>query len=256
MIVDPAKYLCGNSMYNKYFTIVPGVQEVIIHVILFVGALMASFRNSTGVPIPRGVAKVLTNFSFCFSCFCCCVCCSQKCRIRALRSLVMFSFMMFIYRSIMDVISFAFLMFVEQSRVLVVTIALLYASTLVFFVLCVSFSLFMLLHGRNAGMSFAWQLITFVGGLCMLISVFGAVGMIVVLYLILILSLRLEGFSGVLTGLIPTIALSAASWYIKKRLLKRAFNPPTQDQQPKCAATKNSGHDEKVEVEQRRLLHI
>ena len=79
----------------------------------------------------------------------------------------------------------------------------------------------------------------------MLISVFGAVGMIVVLYLILILSLRLEGFSGVLTGLIPTIALSAASWYIKKRLLKRAFNPPTQDQQPKCAATKNSGHDEK-----------
>ena len=48
----------------------------------------------------------------------------------------------------------------------------------------------------------------------MLISVFGAVALMVVF------SLILKGVAGIVTGLIPFIALSAASWYIKKRLEK------------------------------------
>ena len=55
----------------------------------------------------------------------------------------------------------------------------------------------------------------------MLISMFGALGLMVVLYLIIFVSLGLQGFSGVVTGLIPSIGLSAASWYIKKRLLEK-----------------------------------
>ena len=131
MLVDPSQFIYGDSSYNGYFSILPGVQEVIIHNILFFSALIASVRNSNGIPIPRGLAKVLINVSFCCSCFCCCICCSKKCRIKAMRSLVMFSFMIFIYRSIMDAIS---LMFIEQSRVVIVTIALLYVSSLVFFI--------------------------------------------------------------------------------------------------------------------------
>ena len=67
----------------KHFTaslfIVPCIQEVVVHVILFVGALIASLGNEHGVPIPnKGVAKIVINISFCFSCFCCCVCCSSR----------------------------------------------------------------------------------------------------------------------------------------------------------------------------------
>ena len=66
-----------------------------------------------------------------------------------------------------------------------VTIALLVVSSLVFLILSVSFSLFIVFHGRNAGMSIIQQLVTFVGGVCMLISMFGALGLMVVLYLII-----------------------------------------------------------------------
>ena len=127
----------------------------------------------------------------------------------------------------MDVISFTFMIFIESSRVIVITIAFLYISLMVFLVLSVSFSLFIMLNGSNAGMSICQQMITFLGGVCTLISVFGAVALIVVVYMIIFFSLKLQGFSGVLTGLIPSIALSAASWYIKKKLLKRAVGQST-----------------------------
>ena len=97
----------------KHFTasllIVPCIQEVVVHVILFVGALIASLGNEHGVPIPnRGVAKIVINISFCFSCFCCCVCCSSRCRAKTTRILVLFSFMSFVYQMIMDTISIVF----------------------------------------------------------------------------------------------------------------------------------------------------
>ena len=237
-----------NIFYNKKSIAISSAQEVIIHITLFVGAVVASFSS---ISIPRGMAKVMINISFCWSCFCCCVCCSQRCKAKTLRVLIMFSFMMFIHRNIMDVISFTFMMFIETFRVIIITIAFLYISLMVFLILSVSFTLFIMLNGSNAGMSICQQIIAFLGGVCTLISVFGAVALIVVVYMIVFFSLKLQGFSGILTGLIPTIALSAASWYIKKRLLQRALNRPNISDQPECCATNSDGE---VESDQRMLL--
>ena len=109
-----------------------------------------------------------------------------------------------------------------------------------------------MLNGSNAVMSIVQQIITFVGGVCTLISVCGAVALIVIVYLIIFFSLKLQGFTGVLAGLIPSIALSAASWYIKKRLLKRVVsqssNTSGQDQ-PECGP-----NNEFEEREDERML--
>ena len=117
-------------LFNKKSIVVTSVQEVIIHIILFIGAVVASLRNKNGlsIPIPRGMAKVMINISFWWSCFCCCMCFSKTCKAKTLKVLVMFSFMMFIHRNIMDVISLTFMMFIETSRVLIITIAFLYLS--------------------------------------------------------------------------------------------------------------------------------
>ena len=257
---SPRAYLY-NWFYFK-FVLPPSVQEVVINVILFVGAVIASLKNTTEIPIPKGIAKVLINISFFWSCFCCCCCCSRRCKVKALRVLIMFSFMVFIYCNIMDAISFVFMMFIEQSRVMIITIALLYISLIVFLVLSVSFSLFILFYGSNAGMSIAKQTVYFIGGVCTLISVFGAVGLLLVVYLIIFFSLNLQGFSGILTGLIPTIALSAASWYIKKRLLKRAISQPRNQSdsgvQPECGTADADGDIEEhiEEDDQKMLLHV
>ena len=245
------EYMFENFNIYKKSIVVICTQEVIIHVILFIGAIVASLRNNGGIsiPIPRGIAKVMIKISFCWSCFCCCVCCSQRCKAKTLQVLVMFSFMMFIHRNIMDVISFTFMMFIERSRVIIITIAFLYISLIIFLILSVSFSLFIMLNGSNAGIF--QQMITFLGGVCTLISVFGAVALIVVVYMIVFFSLNLKGFTGILAGLIPSIALSAASWYIKKRLLERALNRPNISDQPECGATNN---DREVENDQRLLI--
>ena len=244
---SPRAYLY-NWFYFKSAPL-PSVQEVvIINVILFVGAVIASLKNTTEIPIPKGIAKVLINISFFWSCFCCCCCCSRRCKVKALRVLIMFSFMVFIYCNIMDAISFVFMMFIEQSRVMIITIALLYISLIVFLVLSVSFSLFILFYGSNAGMSIAKQTVYFIGGVCTLISVFGAVGLLVVVYLIIFFSLNLQGFSGILTGLIPTIALSAASWYIKTKLLQRALRPTNQDRSRPGGSDKCINDREREEI--------
>ena len=93
-------------------TIVPSVVEVIVNVILFVGALIASLRtkSSIEIPFPRGMGKILLNISFFWSCACCCNC-SQRCKVKLLRILIMFSFMMFVHRNIMDALSFVFMLF-------------------------------------------------------------------------------------------------------------------------------------------------
>ena len=84
---------------------------------------------------------------------------------------------------------------------------------------------------------------------------FGAVALIVVVYLIVFFSLKLKGFTGVLAGLIPSIALSAASWYIKKKLLKRAISPSSNisgQDQPECGP--NNELVNKEEKEDKRML--
>ena len=108
-------------------TAIPGVQEVIVTVILFAGALIATFRyrNRAGITIPTGMAKFVILISFCWSTVCCCFCCSPKFKAKTVKFLVMFSFMVFIHRNIMEVISLAFMLFIAPSRVIVVTMAFL-----------------------------------------------------------------------------------------------------------------------------------
>ena len=138
-----------------------------------------------------------------------------------------------------------------KDQEIIVTTAFLYVSLMFFLILSVSFSLFIMLNGSNAIMSIVQQILTFLGGVCTLISVFGAVALIVVVYLIVFFSLNLKGVTGIVSGLIPTIVLSAASWYIKKRLLERALNRPNTSDRPECGATNNDGE---VENDQRLLI--
>ena len=242
-------------------TIVPSVVEVIVNVILFVGALIASLRtkSSTEISFPRGIGKILLNISFFWSCACCCNC-SQRCKVKLLRILIIFSFMMFVHRNIMDAISFVFMLFIEQSRAVVVTDSLLYTSSVVFLIVSVSLSFFILRHGSNAGMSIIQKLVNISGGVCMLISVFGAVTLMVVMYMIIVFSLNLKGVAGIVTGLIPSIALSAASWYIKKRLEKEIRQSSTATSQlPQYGTTgeaMNDGEREETEdnTDDRQML--
>ena len=195
--------------------IVPCVQELVVHVVLFIGALIASLESEHDIPIPiKGMAKVVINISFCFSCFCCCVCCSPRCRAKTMRVLVLFSFMSFVYRGIMDAISMLFIKFVDDS---IAFFILMYISLLTYLLLSVSYSLFIAF--QNEKLPLYRQCVTCLGSICMLTIVFSAVIIMIAMYSFLYISLRPSGLNGIVAGLLPSIALSAVSWYIKKKLL-------------------------------------
>ena len=210
----------------KHFTasllIVPCIQEVVVHVILFVGALIASLGNEHGVPIPnRGVAKIVINISFCLSCFCCCVCCSSRCRAKTTRILVLFSFMSFVYQTIMDTISIVFVNFLDES---VAFFIVMYISLLVYLLFSVSYSLFIAF--QNGKLPLYRQCISCLGSMCMLVTVFSAVIIIFAMYIYLYTFLKPSGLNGIVAGLLPSVALSAVSWYIKKKLLSSSYKTP------------------------------
>ena len=242
--------------YNAVVMGFTTVQEMIITVIMFVGAVIASLRShsSTNVPIPRGMAKAIINLSFCWSCFCCCFCCSPQCKAKAMKALVLFGFMNFVYHSVMDVISIAFLMFIEDSRTTIITLTLCYFSLLVFLVLFNSFSIFSLFRGRNNNDPFCRRCCNLFGGLCLFITVFPAIMLMVVIYMIIVFSLNLKGVTGILTGLIPSIALSAASWYIRKRLLKNEASRSNIQDQPANDEVINNREREDVDDVQNLLF--
>ena len=239
------------SRSAKHIT-VPVSLEVVINAVLSSGALFASLksRNSSHGVVPRKIGKFFINLSFCWSCFCVCVCCSKRCRAKTMSVLVMFSLMVFLHHNIMEAISFGFMLFIEPSRVFVITIGLLYISFMVFLVLSISLSIF-ILRGRNTRTPLYQQFISLVGIVILLLIIFGAVGLMFVVYIIIFFSLRLHGFSGIVTGLIPSIALSAASWYIKKRLERGLSQPNTDTTQPEYGATAGTVNDAE---EQRMLL--
>ena len=68
-------YIVDLQRYSSTI-IVPSVVEVIVNVILFIGALIASLKtkSSIEIPFPRGMAKNSLNISFFWSCACCCNC--------------------------------------------------------------------------------------------------------------------------------------------------------------------------------------
>ena len=192
---------------------VGSLQEVVIHVILFVGALIASCRekNCTNVPLPTGLAKVVVRISFC-CCFCCC-CCLQ-CSAKARKTLIVFGLMNFLYRIIMDGITIVFLLFIEGYRAILVSVAFLGISFFVFLVMSISYVLF---HCTNTNLPLHKK----VGSGCQTLIVmimFVALMLLVIMCIMIVFSLNLQGLTGALTGLIPSAALSAASWYLKKTL--------------------------------------
>ena len=246
--------LYPTSSYNTLLTVL-SIQEVVVNVILFVGALVASLRSSHPFHIPGGFVAVLIKISFCFFCFFFCVRCCQR-RSKILRVFILFSFMSFIYHNCMDVIAFMFLMFVKDTRAMVVTLTVLYVSLLIFIILLVSFSHFVIFRGRY------WTLnhVTCLGAVCLLMVVFGAVMLMVIMYMIIVFTLNLKGPTGIVTGLVPSIALSAASWYIKKRLEKEVSQSNTDTSQSQYETTGEAVNDgEREETEdnsddQRMLL--
>ena len=217
-IANNIEFDISNSIRVILTTVLP-IQEIVINVVLFVGAVVATLsrENSIITPIPPGIAEDITNLSFCWSCFCCCVCCSPRCRAKTMTVLVLFSFMVFIYNTVMGTVSIVFALFIEDSRASVLTYSLLYTLIIVFLVFFISFLFYSLSHDRNNDASTCECF----GGICMLTTVFPAVMLMIVMYMIIVFSLDLKGVSGIVTGLIPTIVLSAASWYLKKRLGKR-----------------------------------
>ena len=193
------------------------IQEVIIRIILFMGAIMA-LSHSTFTSFPKGTAKVIINISLFWTCIFLCICHSGHKRIKTIRVLIVFSLMTFIHHNIMNFISILFLLFMEQGRLITIIMTLLYISVLAFLILLLSLSLFSLLRGNNAPLY--QQFLRFIGSVCSFIAVFTSVMLLVVMYMIAFFSLKLEGFTGVVTGLLPSIALSATSWFIKNRLVR------------------------------------
>ena len=242
--------------YFNTTIIVSVLLEVVINTVLFCGALFASLksRNSSHGVVPRTIGKFFINLSFCWSCFCVCVCCSKRCRAKTMSVLVMFSLMVFLHHNIMEAISFGFALFIEPTRIIVITIGLLYISFMVFFVLSVSLLIF-ILRGRNTRTPLYQQFISLVGIVILLLTIFGALGLMVVVYMIIFFSLRLHHFSGIVTGLIPSIALSAASLYIKKRLERGLSQPNTDTTQPEYGATAGTVNDgENNDSDEQRML--
>ena len=74
--------------------------------------------------------------------------------------------------------------------------------------------------------------------------------LLVLMYMIIVFSLNLSGVTGIAAGLIPSIALSAASWYLKKRLGREQSRGGTTD-----GGVMNDGQTEDNNDDTQRLLH-
>ena len=112
--------------YRIYKLLYMHVHELVIHALLFTGALIASWKSRCGrdIPIPNRVIGIMIKISFFgFSLFLFCF--SPRYQKKTLRVLLLFSFMNFVYHNIMDVFSFAFNMFSENSRGRAVTVSYL-----------------------------------------------------------------------------------------------------------------------------------
>ena len=238
--------------FLPYILAIVVILEVVCVTILFVGALVASCRGhgGTGVPIPKGMPRIMIYVS---SCFFCSVGCSARCKTKVLRVLVLFSFMSFIYHSILDIISVTIFLFIEESRASTVTFTLLYISLLVFLVLFVSFSLLSLIQHNVSGWD---QYLNCFGGAFIFIAVFGALMLLVAIYMIIVFSLHLQGVGGIVTGLIPSIVLSSISWYIKKTIFQEQNTSSSSSDMSQLPTEYGTiiNENEKLEDESRKIL--
>ena len=226
------------------------IQEVIIHVILFMAAIV-TLKNSSFTSIPKGMAKIIINISLCWTCIFLCICRSGHKRTKVIRVLIVFSLMSFIFHNIMNFISFLFLLFIDWYRSTAVIFALLYISLLVFLTFFLSLSLFSLLHDDKIPL--CQQFIKFVGSICSFVAIFIAVILLLIMYMIIFYSLNVKGIARIVTGLIPSIGLSAISWFIKKRLLGEQHHSNTTTGQSHYGITgmsiNNDDDGEEIETE-------
>ena len=207
----PHWFFFTTENYFPYFTLF-SILEITMYIVFFVAAVIATRRSNVGIiHIPNGMAKVLIHIS---SCFCCCCCCSSRCRAKGIRVLVLFSFMSFIYHSIMDAISVGYMLFVSVS--VTFTMTMLYISLLFFLVSLTSVILYT--STRRDSRSAVKGSVMCIVGTCTLLIIFCAVILIVTVYVIIITSLKPKGVVGFATSLIPSLGLSAAGWLIKKKL--------------------------------------
>ena len=210
-------FVDDRKQFRNVVVIVTCIQEVITHVILFVAAI-TTLNHSSFTSIPKGMAKVIVSISLCWTCVFLCICRSGHKRTKVIRVLIVFSLITFVHHNIMNFISLIFLLFNENVRTNAIIITFLYISLVGFLILLLSLSLFSLLHGSNAPLY--QQFLRFIGSVCSFIAVFTSVMLLVVMYMIAFFSLNLQGFTGIVTGLLPSIALSATSWFIKNRLVR------------------------------------
>ena len=151
------------------------ILEINMYIVFFVAAVIATRRSNVGIiQIPNGMAKVLIHIS---SCFCCCCCCSSRCRAKGIQVLVLFSFMSFIYHSIMNAISVAYLLFINVTEIF--TMTMLYISLLFFFVSLTSVILYTTSSTRRDSRSAVKGSVMCIVGACTLLIIFCAVILIV-----------------------------------------------------------------------------
>ena len=249
-----------STLYNNNYTYFNGCTKLVVeifllyfleistYIVFFVAAVIATRRSNVGIMhIPKGMGEVLIHIS---SCFCCCCCCSSRCRAKAIQVLVLFSFMSFIYHSIMDAISFAYLLFVNVTAT--VTMTMLYISLLFFLMSLTSFIVYTTATSTDSSS------VKCCVGVCMLLSIFCAVIFMVIVYVAIITSLKPEGIKGFATSLIPSLGLSAAGWLIKKKLSEAQPNQQASDYgatgQSLNDGRREDGENSEDTEEQRHLL--
>ena len=188
--------------------------QVIIYIIFF---LVSLFTNNSDVPIPEGMGKFLINASLCFILYCS-VCCSTHRKEKVLRVLVMFSLMTFIFHAIMEAVSVCFNLIVNVPET--VTVISLYILALTFLIV---FCYYIIMATTDLTDLKNWtQWLKLIATVLGLITIFGAIMLIIIVYMIMILHLQPEGFPAVVSALLPPVVLSGAAWYLKKIISKKA----------------------------------
>ena len=154
--------------------------------------------------------------------------------------------MTFIYHNVMDLISLAFIMLVDQFRAKAITIIILYISLVVFLIFAISFVLFQLSHMLRRKKHI--ELFTFFAT----IVIFGFVVIFLfVVFMTIFFATDYSGVNVVATVILPSIVLSAGSWYIKRRFQDELniSNEP-QDNETGIQHTPNGGEMITSSVEQ------
>ena len=227
-VVSNVFVFCGVFVFGRILTLyalssihpptvyVAATLQVIIYITFF---LVSLFTNNSNVPIPEGMGKFLINASLCFILYCS-VCSSTHCREKALRVLVMFSLMTFIFHAIMEAVSVCFNLIVNVPET--VTVTSLYILSLTFLIVFFYY-IIMATYTTDLTDLKKWsEVLKLVASVLGLIAIFGAAMLIIIVYMIMILHLQPEGFPAVVSALLPPVVLSGAAWYLKKIISKKA----------------------------------